>query len=80
MKKLLYKRLQELKQEYELGRDKLEQIESQYENLNSTLLRISGAIQVLEELLKQEDGDSEDSFQNLASESQGAELPAKADE
>ena len=80
MKKLLYKRLQELKQEYELGRDKLEQIESQYENLNSTLLRISGAIQVLEELLEQEDGNSEESLHNLASEPHDEEQPATADE
>jgi len=80
MKKLLYKRLQELKHEYALGKDKLEQIESQYENLNSTLLRISGAIQVLEELLVQENGDSEDSFHNLASKPHDEEQPATADE
>jgi len=80
MKKLLYKRLQELKQEYELGRDKLEKIESQYENLNSTLLRISGAIQVLEELLEHEDGDSEDPFHNLASEPHKEDFPATADD
>lgn len=80
MKQLLYKRLQELKHEYALGKDKLEKIESQYENLNSTLLRISGAIQVLEELLEQKDGNSEDFFQNPVSELHEEEQPATADD
>ena len=45
------KRLQELKTEYEEGKGMLAEMETKQANLERTLLRISGAIQVLEELL-----------------------------
>ena len=54
MKAKLEERLQELRNELESGRTLLEEIESKKANLQSTLLRISGAIQVLEELLASE--------------------------
>lgn len=54
MKAKLEERLQELRNELESGRTLLEEIESKKTNLQSTLLRISGAIQVLEELLASE--------------------------
>jgi hypothetical protein len=45
------KRLEELKQEHETGLDRLKQLEKQADDLRKTLERISGAIQVLEEIL-----------------------------
>ncbi len=51
MKNKLEQRLQELKSEFESGQKMLSDLEAQQENLKTTLLRISGAIQVLEELL-----------------------------
>ena len=47
-------RLNELKAEFEKGQQHLQTMDQQRAELRDTLLRISGAIQVLEELLKQE--------------------------
>lgn len=44
-------RLTELKTEFESGQQMLAEFEAKQANLRETLLRISGAIQVLEELL-----------------------------
>lgn len=49
MKEQLYKRLVVLKDEQQKGQQLLASLESQAVNLRSNLLRISGAIQVLEE-------------------------------
>jgi len=54
MKEQLERRLERLKNEFELGQKMLTDLETQQVNLKTTLLRISGAIQVLEELLSQE--------------------------
>jgi predicted nuclease with TOPRIM domain len=54
MKGKVEERLQELRSELDSGRSLLEEIETKKANLQSTLLRISGAIQVLEELLASE--------------------------
>ncbi len=51
MKERLQKRLESLKAEYEAGQKMLADIEAQQQNLQQTLLRISGAIQVIEEEL-----------------------------
>ncbi len=63
MQEQLEQRLQELKAEYESGQNMLAEVEVKQANLKETLLRISGAIQVLEEELsrysKQEEEDSE---------------------
>lgn len=53
MKEQIEQRLQELKAEFESGQKMLADLESQQANLKTMLLRISGAIQVLEELLAQ---------------------------
>lgn len=51
MKQQLAERLQSLKSEFEAGQQMLADLEAQKANLRETLLRISGAIQVLEEEL-----------------------------
>ena len=51
MRQQLEQRLVALKSEYEKGQTQLRQLESQSSSLRETLLRISGAILVLEELL-----------------------------
>ncbi len=54
MRDQLENRLKELKSEFEVGQNKLNELEAQAANLRNTLLRISGAIQVLEEELGKE--------------------------
>ena len=51
MEHQLRNRLDELKKEFELGQKKLQELETEASNVRSTLLRISGAVQVLEEEL-----------------------------
>lgn len=51
MKEQLEKRLTDLKAEFESGQKILAELDAKQANLKNTLLRISGAIQVLEELL-----------------------------
>jgi predicted nuclease with TOPRIM domain len=53
MKPQLEKRLAELKSEFEAGQKMLAELEKKRSDLETTLLRISGAIQVVEELLAQ---------------------------
>jgi hypothetical protein len=51
MKQQLTERLQKLKQEQEAGQKMLADLDTRRLDLQQTLLRISGAIQVIEELL-----------------------------
>ena len=51
MQQQLRKRLQQLKAEFEVGQKALADTEAKARELRDTLLRISGAIQVLEEEL-----------------------------
>ncbi|HMV49835.1 MAG TPA: hypothetical protein PLD20_07365 [Blastocatellia bacterium] len=51
MQEQLRNRLAELKAEFEKGQQQLQDLETQATGLRQTLLRISGAIQVLEEEL-----------------------------
>jgi len=51
MKERLERRLVELKAEFEAGQKMLAELEAKQATLRETLLRISGAIQVLEEEL-----------------------------
>ncbi len=46
-------RLTELKEEYRKGQAQLMALNQETTNLNNTMLRISGAIQVLEELIRE---------------------------
>lgn len=54
MKQQLEHRLKELRTEFESGQKALAELENRQANLRNTLLRISGAIQVLEEELTKE--------------------------
>ena len=51
MREQLRARLEELKQEFEAGQARLRELETQEARVRETMLRISGAIQVLEEEL-----------------------------
>jgi predicted nuclease with TOPRIM domain len=53
MKEQLLQRLDELRSEFEAGQKMLAGLETQQIHMKSSLLRISGAIQVLEEFLGQ---------------------------
>lgn len=50
----LRQRLAELRAEYDKGQKTLQDLESQAASLRSTLLRISGAVQVLQESLDED--------------------------
>lgn len=54
MREQLEQRLAALKQELEAGQKMLADLDRQREQLNATMLRISGAVQVLEEELARE--------------------------
>lgn len=76
MKEQLEGRVQSLKQEYEAGQKMLVDLERRQMELQQTLLRISGAIQVLEELLAEEqqtasNGNMAEPNANLVSEKVG---------
>jgi len=49
----MVERLEELRQELAKGQKRLEMLDRERQEIRDTLLRISGAIQVLEELLRQ---------------------------
>jgi predicted nuclease with TOPRIM domain len=51
MRQQLEERLVALKSEYDKGQSRFRQLEGELTSLRETLLRISGAIQVLQELL-----------------------------
>jgi hypothetical protein len=51
MREQIESRVAELRRDYQLGQGKLQELNRQATALQETLLRISGAIQVLEELL-----------------------------
>ena len=55
MRKQLQQRLTELRDEYESGKKMLASLEIKQASLHETLLRISGAVQVLEEELSRAD-------------------------
>ena len=63
MKEQLEKRLLELKNEYENGQKIYADLSIRQTNLRESLLRISGAIHVLEEELRNHDGNNSKSIQ-----------------
>lgn len=52
MREQIEQRLQQLKSEYEAGQKMLAELAEKDAQLRATMLRITGAMQVLEELLK----------------------------
>lgn len=54
MKPMIETRLEELRREYEAGAGVMNELQKKQDELRTTLMRISGAIQVLEELLATE--------------------------
>lgn len=52
MQEQLQHRLEELKKEYETGQARLRELESEATFVRETMLRISGAIQVIQEMLE----------------------------
>ncbi len=58
MKEQLEERLKELKAEFESGQKMLAELEVKQANLRNSLLRISGAIPVLEEELGKHNGET----------------------
>ena len=62
-------RLAELRLEFEKGQQHLQMLDQQRAEVRDTLLRISGAIQVLEELLKQDGQDSQNGLSSQNSQS-----------
>lgn len=73
-RKQITQRLEKLQAEYTSGQQMLAELEAKQENLKSTLLRISGAIQVLEELLA-ESPEASIEEQTTIQQNDGAELP-----
>lgn len=55
MKAQLEQRLHQLQQEFESGHQMMAELEQRQQTLKETLLRISGAMQVLQELLQSAD-------------------------
>ena len=53
MREQMQARLEELKKELETGQAELQKVEMQRTYLHETILRISGAVQALEELLRE---------------------------
>jgi predicted nuclease with TOPRIM domain len=56
LREQLQARVEELKREFEAGQARLRELEAQEARLRETMLRISGAIQVLEEALAESQG------------------------
>lgn len=68
MKEKLQQRLQALKTEYEAGQRMLAELEAKQTSLRETLLRISGAIQVLEETLAEPEGNTSEPIEKAEAE------------
>lgn len=68
MREQLQARLKELRQEFEAGQSRLRELEMQEARTRETLLRISGAIQVLEETLATTGAENEQEDSALNSE------------
>ena len=66
MREQIENRLSELRTEFEVGQKVMAELDIRQANLRSTLLRIGGAMQVLEELLGDKKGSSDDENASLS--------------
>ena len=73
MREQISNRLQELQTEFEVGQKVMAELEIRQANLRSTLLRIGGAMQVLEELLGDKKGSAVDENASLSTTSVATE-------
>ena len=78
MQERLENRLQELRTEYTMGQKRLADLDAQANVLRNTLLRISGAIQVLEEELGHYTGEKDRSIKHTEEELKTAAEPEAA--
>ena len=74
MKQQLEQRLQQLKAEFESGQKVLADLDNRRAEVQPTLLRIQGAIQVLEEELAKVDDDANDNSNGAVAESKAVEV------
>ena len=72
MKEQIKNRIESLRVEYRTGQEVLAELEARQAGLKITLTRISGAIQVLEELLEENSSTTVGTAQNAASAAQRA--------
>ncbi|MFF4428133.1 hypothetical protein ACFYZ4_03070 [Streptomyces sp. NPDC001513] len=72
MRDQLESRLAELQKEYQLGEGQLRKLVEQEAGLRETLLRISGAIQMLQELLSSDQENKDGSGSHTADRPNGA--------
>ena len=75
MEDKLRRRLEELKKEFETGQTRLRELEAEQSYMRETLLRISGAIQVLEEALSPETNPDEAATSTSPLDEQVSESP-----
>jgi len=76
MRERIEERLRELRAELEVGRGMLAELDARRANLNGSLLRIGGAIQALEELLRDGAGRADESSVERAESVRDAEAAA----
>ena len=65
MKETIAPRISELKDEFEAGQKLLVELESRQNGLREQLLRISGAIQVLEEMMAETENDAKSNIKEF---------------
>jgi predicted nuclease with TOPRIM domain len=75
MKEQIRLRVEELKGEFEAGQARLRELETQEARLRETMLRISGAIQVLEEMLVEGSESNEAATPGLSETGQASGTP-----
>ena len=66
MREQIENRLNELRTEFEVGQKVMAELDIRQANLRSTLLRIGGAMQVLEELVGEKKGIADDQNASLS--------------
>lgn len=67
MQEILQQRFEALKAEFDKGQARLRELQQQEAQLHETLLRISGAMQILSELLAENTTDTENKDSNYES-------------